>query len=305
MLIDKIIEEITGLDRPIVNSHLADLSQMTPGDLKYFNTAWKTIDSKRRQEIITRLVELAMDNVELNFDLIFKSCINDPDDEVKAMAIEGLWENEDPSLVPQFIRLLNTEISEKVQASAAMALGRFALMAELGSISPRYGDSIGEALLAAINDTNRTIEVRRRALEAIATLSAEEVNKTIKNAYASRDDRMMVGAIYAMGRNCNPRWMPILLKELDNHDAEIRYEAVSACGEMGTEEIVAHLIPLVGDPDTDVRLAAVEALGKIGGNEAKKYLHEHANDTDEAIREAIAQALAAIASQDDMSLFQS
>ncbi len=305
MLINEIIDEIADIDKPIVNSHLADLAQITPKDFKNYSDVWKTIELKRRREIITRLVELVADNVELNFDPIFRSCLNDTDAEVKSTAIDGLWENEDPSLIPSFINLLNTEASEEVQTSAAMGLGRFALMAELGSISHHYGNMIGEALLAVINDKSKTIDVRRRGLEAIASLNSQEVNETIKNAYNSRDERMMVSAIYAMGRNCNPHWMPILLKELDNHDAEIRYEAVSACGKMGTEEIVSHLLPLSKDLDTDVQLATIEALGKIGGNEAKRYLHENSNDSNEAIREAIEQALAEVEAHEDMALFQS
>jgi HEAT repeat protein len=152
------------------------------------------------------------------------------------------------------------------------------------------------------DDNSKTVEVRCRALEAVATLSTRQVKEAIKNAYQSRDERLMVSAIYAMGKNCDPNWMPLLLKELDNRDAEIRYEAVSACGEMGTEEIVSYLLPLANDPDLDVRLATIEALGKIGGNEAKRCLRENATDSSEAIRDAIEQALAEIELQDDVIL---
>ncbi|MCX6003988.1 MAG: HEAT repeat domain-containing protein [Chloroflexi bacterium] len=304
MLAKGFIAEMADIHRPLVNSYLADLSQMAPEDLSDYDQTWKTIDLKRRREIITRLIELAADSAELDFDLIFKKCLTDPDADIRSEAIEGLWENEDPSLIPSFIDLLNTDPSEKVQASAAIMLGRFALMAELGTIGPRNGNLVGQVLLAVIDDNSKAVEVRRRALEAVAILSTQQVKETIKNAYKSRDERLMVSAIYAMGRNCDPNWMPLLLKELDNHDAEIRYEAVSACGEMGTEEIVSYLLPLANDPDLDVCLATIEALGKIGGNKAKRYLHENSTDSSEAIRDAIEQALAEIELQDDVTLSQ-
>ena len=304
MLVKDIITEMADANKALVNSHLAELSQMTPADVKDYAQVWKTIELKRRREIITRLIELTTDSVELNFDSIFKSCLIDPDADVRSEAVNGLWENEDPSLISSFIDLLNADPSEKVQVSAAMALGRFALMAELGSISPKYGNLVGYVLLAAANDTNKAIEVRRRALEAVATLSTQQVKIAIKNAYESHDERLAISAVYAMGRNCDPDWLPILIKELNSSDAEMRYEAVCACGEIGDEDIVQYLLPLVNDSDIDVSLAVTQALGKIGGNEAKQYLQKNANDPNYAVREAIEQALNEISIKDDMTLLQ-
>ena len=200
--------------------------------------------------------------------------------------------------------MLNNDPSEKVQAAAALALGRFALMAELGSISPKYGDLVGHVLLTVTADKNKPIEVRRRALEAVAPLSTEQVKTAIKTAYESHDERLAISAVYAMGRNCDSKWLPFLLKELKSSDAEMRYEAVAACGEIGDEDIVQYLLPVANDPDIDVRMAVMQALGKIGGNEAKQFLQKNAGDPNEAVREAIEQALNEISIQDDMTIFQ-
>ena len=304
MLVKDIITEMADIDKAQVNSHLAELSQMTPADVKDYAQAWKTIELKRRREIITRLIELATDNVELNFDTIFKSCLGDPDADVRSEAINGLWENEDPSLISSFIDLLNNDPSEKVQVSAAMALGRFALMAELGSISPRYGNLVGQVLLTVTNDQNKSIEVRRRALEAVATLGTQQVKTAIKRACESHDERLAISAVYAMGRNCDSGWLPILIKELNNSDAEMRYEAVCACGKIGDEDTAQYLLPIANDADIDVLLAVIQALGKISGNEAKQFLQKNANDPNEAVREAIEQALNEISIQDDMTILQ-
>jgi HEAT repeat protein len=304
LLVKDIIAEMADTNKGLVNSHLANLSQMTSGDVQDYAQVWKTIELKRRREIIIRLIELTTDSVELNFDSIFKSCLNDPDADVRSEAINGLCENEDPSLISSLIDLLNTDPFEKVQVSAAMALGRFALMAELGSISPRYGNLVGNVLLAIASDNSKSIEVRRRALEAVATLSTQQVKAAIKNAYESRDERLAISAVYAMGRNCDLRWLPILIKELNSSDTEMRYEAVCACGEIADEDTIQYLLPITNDTDIDVRLAVIQALGKIGGNEAKQYLQKNANDPNEAVREAIEQALNEISIQNDMTLLQ-
>ena len=50
-----------------------------------------------------------------------------------------------------------------------------------------------------------------------------------------------------MGKNCDSKWLPFLLKELKSSDAEMRYEAVGALGEIGNEDIVQYLMPVAND----------------------------------------------------------
>ena len=302
MIISDVIVEMADTGKALVNTHLAALSDMPSADIKNFRQVWKTIETKRRREIIIRLNELASDSVELNFDNIFLSCFRDQDADVRSESINGLWENEEPALIPLLIELLNSDPSEKVQATAALALGRFALMAEIGSIAPKYAIQVGQVLLAVTADTNKSIEVRRRALEAVSPLSTEQVKTAIKTAYESRDERLKISAIYAMGKNCDARWLPFILKELKNSDAEIRYEAVTACGGVGDEDIMQYLLPVAHDEDIDVQLAVIQALGKIGGNEAKLFLKKNANDPNEAVKDAIKTALNEISILDDMTV---
>jgi HEAT repeat protein len=288
--------------KALVNTHLAGLSDMGAADIKNFRQVWKTIEPKRRREIIMRLNELASDSVELNFDNIFLSSIRDPEADVRSEAINGLWENEQPALIPLLIDLFNNDPEEKVQATAAQALGRFALMAEINSIAPKYAIQVGQALLDVFNDRNKSVEVRRRALEAVSPLTTEQVKIAIKTAYESLDERLKISAVYAMGKNCDTKWLPFVLKELKNSDAEIRYEAVTACGEIADEDIMQYLIPAANDEDIDVQLAVIQALGKIGGNEAKLYLQKHADEPNEALRDAIETALKEISILGDMNV---
>jgi HEAT repeat protein len=199
---------------------------------------------------------------------------------------------------------LNTDPAEKVQTTAALALGRFVLMAEVGSIPPKYAIQLGQVLLGITADEKKSMEVRRRALEAISPLSTQQVKDTIKKAYENRDERLRISAIYAMGKNCDTKWMPFLLKELKSGDAEMRYEAATACGELGDEDIIQYLLPAANDEDIDVQLAVIQALGKIGGNEAKLFLKKHADDENDAVREAVETALNEISILDDMTVLE-
>jgi HEAT repeat protein len=302
--IEETLAELSNSQKPLLNSRLVRLSNLSARELEALRKAWPAIDTRRQRQIVQRLVVLAEDNLELNFDGIFKHCLKDPDAEVRRQAIEGLWENEESSLITPLIRLLEQDSSEKVQADAATALGKFVLLAEHGKLRADHARRVGEALLAVTSAGDKPAEVQRRALEAVAPLSWPEVKNAIMAAYKSQHSRLKVSSIYAMGKNCDPGWLPILLIELDSTDAEVRYEAAGACGELGDEAAVPALIRLVDDPDIDVRMAAIQALGKVGGAKAKECLQCCSNNTSEAIRETARQALEELMAVEDPLSFQ-
>jgi HEAT repeat protein len=300
--IEETIAALGDSTKPLLSSRLTELSHLNAQELALLEKAWRKIEPKRRRQIIYRLVELAEDNFELDFDDIFKSCLRDDDADVQSKAIEGLWESEEASLIDPLIELLEPESPEKVQATAATALGKFALLAELEKLRPHHKTRVCRALLDVIEDSGRSLEIKRRALEAAAPLSLPRMEKAIARAYQSGVPRLKTSAIFAMGKNCDPRWLPILIRELGNADAEIRYEAAQACGELGEKEAAPYLRELTTDPDVDVQLAAIQALGKIGGPEAKDNLERCLTDDSEAIQQAAEEALSELeASEDPLS----
>ena len=302
--IEKIIADLSNLDKPVLNSKLVDLSDLNSEELGLLEKAWTTIELKRRRRIMNRLVELAEDNPELNFDVIFKSRLKDEDAGVRSKAMEGLWENEESSMIDPLIKLLNEDSSAQVQEAAALALGKFTMLAAFGKLRSYHADKIAKNLFAVLEDKGKPIEIRRRALEAVAPLDLVPVKEVIIEAYQSDNPRLKTSAVYAMGKNCNLSWLPILLDELNSVDSEMRYEAASACGELGEEEAVPHLIKLIGDSDIEVQLAAIQALGKIGGSKAKNCLKVCLNNPSKAIRQAAQQALNQLKIEEDPLSFK-
>ena len=146
-------------------------------------------------------------------------------------------------------------------------------------------------MLTIITTESKPLEVKRRALEAAAPLSLPQMKQAIMEAYQSCNTGLKISALFAMGRSCNRSWLPILLRELTGTDAEMRYEAAGACGELGEKEAVPYLIELVSDADVEVQLAVVRALGKIGASEAKGCLEQCLDNPNEVIRQAAEQAL--------------
>ncbi len=301
--IEQTVIELGNIDQPLLNASLTELSNLSSEEMKCLKDYWATIETKRRRQIVYRLVEMAEDNCALNFDVILKHCLQDSDDEVRRQAIEGLWENEEASLVNPLIKLLEQDPSEQVQSAAAIALGKFAILAEHKKLRSDHISAIQAALLTVIGDTQKPVEIRRRALESAAPLSLPQVKTAIREAYQSDSSRLRISAIYAMGKNYDSGWLPILLKELASADTEVRYEAAGACAELEEEAAVPSILRLVNDPDSDVQVAAIQALGKIGGTVAAECLEDCRNSSSAAVRQAAEDALLELANKEDSLSF--
>jgi HEAT repeat protein len=294
-----IVDGLADPEKPLSHASLADLSNLSTPEAGYLAQVWAKIELSRRRKVIARLVELAEENFELNYDIIYKNLLRDEDPEIRVKAIEGLWENEEPSMILTFIRMLNEDKSEIVQAAAAKALSKFAMLAELKKLGPASSSRVAQALLSILNDPTKPPEVWRRALEAAAPLSLPEVKKAIGEAYKSADPKIKNSALYSMGKNCDSAWLPILIKEMSNLNADVRYEAAGACGEVCDEEAVPYLIKMTNDKDYEVQQAAIVALGKIGGIKAKAHLMKLVNHPDENIADAAETALKQVDTEDE------
>ena len=299
MDLQSFLDELSVSDSHIPGSKLVHLSDLGPEELHTFTEGWLSIPSETRRKAMSMMTELTEENIDLNFSAIFRYCLDDEEEDVRKTAITGLWDCEDRSLISPLIRLLNDDSDENVRAAAAQALGRFALLGETGKLLERDVNRVSDALLGAIDNEDGTLVVRRRAIEAVATLSVERVPELINDAYAVDDPLLKASALYAMGATCDPEWLPILLRELRSDDAQMRYEAVGALGEIGEEEAVPHLVPLMFDTDSQVQATAVNVLGSIGGPIAKAALAQAAKNPDARLSEMAADALETIGVDED------
>ena len=241
MSLEQYLESLADDDRPLRNADLMQLSDLTSEDLQLVASVWRDIDAERRRDVLERLINLSEENLEAEFSDLFRHCLADESPEVRAKAIEGLWECDERTLVTPLIALLGRDPFEEVRAAAAMALGKFALLSQTGKLLHKDGDRIKQSLMRTVLDGDETLPVRRRAMEAVAPFNTDDVQRVIQDAYLSQVKGMRCSAVYAMGKSCDSRWLPTILAELQNTDAAMRYEASNACGELGEEPAVPHL----------------------------------------------------------------
>ena len=283
---------------------LQRLSQLPPDGQRAFAEAWPGIDVRRRRRIVQELAGIAEDNVELNFDAVFVCGLTDDDADVRRECVRGLWEHEGTDIIGPMLNMLEFDEDAGVRAEAALALGRFVVLAAEGKLHERYFQPIEEGLRRAIRDADEVEEVRARALEAAGAHNAAWVRQAISEAYESDVLRLKVSAVHAMGRSCEDRWLVLIFKELSSDEAELRYEAATACGGIADERAIPHLIKLVVDPDEEVKEAAIHALGEIGGRQAREALQVLLDSESEAVRDAATEALAQLDFEEDPLSFR-
>lgn len=272
-------------------SLLFAFSDVTRPELQQFAATWQTLAPERRRRIVQAMTELAEERFEADFTRLFRYLLDDEDAEVRALAINGLWEDEDPSLIRLFIGALRSDPNAHVRAAAAEGLGRFLLLSETKRIPAADGDEIQAALLATLRNLGEDQLVHRRALESIAYLGDETVRNLVIVAYADNDPKMRASAIFAMGRSADPYWKRTVAQELFSPDPQLRFEAARAIGELEFKAAVPRLIDLLDDPDREVQSAAITSLGQLGGKDARAALVALIEGPDDVARELARDAL--------------
>ncbi|MBI4673785.1 MAG: HEAT repeat domain-containing protein [Chloroflexi bacterium] len=271
-------------------SLLFALSDLNRQEMQEFAKTWQTFPAAKRSRVTLAMAELAEERIEADFTRIFRYLLDDEDAAVRANAINGLWEDEDPVLAALLIGALRSDPAVNVRAAAAEGLGRFVLRAETKRLPAALGDEIQTALLAVIRSRDEQI-VRRRAIESLAYVGNETVRDIIASAYAHDDAKMRATAVFAMGRSADPYWKRTVAQELYSPDPQLRFEAARAVGELEFRAEAPRLIELVDDADREVQSAAITSLGQIGGKEARRALIAILEGDDEVAREIAQDAL--------------
>ena len=276
---------------PPGDANLYALSNLDLEEVEAIRPVWRDLPAERRRDIISRLVRIAERDIEVSFNGFFRMALEDADAEVRESAIEGLWEERDVRLITLLIKRLREDPWPAVRAAAALSLGRFVLLGELGKIHSRPHQRAYDALMAVCCSEEEAVEVHRRALEAVSYSCEEAVAPLIEAAHRHPDERMRTSAVFAMGRSADPQWASKVLAELHSHNPEMRHEAARACGKLALEAALATLIDLVEDVDPEVQDAAIWSLGQIGGDDARQVLDACLKADSEARRAAASAAL--------------
>jgi HEAT repeat protein len=286
-----VLDELFEAHRIPDQASLYYLSNLDAAETESMQQVWPDLPRDLRLDLTSQLMKMAEIDFTLSFGAIFRIAMEDASPDVRKVAIEGLWEDEDVRLVPRLTQRLREDESARVRAAAAESLGRFILLGELQKVRPRPRGMAYRALLEAYQACDEDLEVQRRALESLAYVCNETVVASIREAYASPEEKLRISAVFAMGRSADTRWEENTKQELFNINPEMRYEAARACGELQLSAAVSMLEELTEDTDVEVQQAAIWALGQIGGDRAREILEHYSHANDEALRSAAEAAI--------------
>jgi len=278
-------------DAPLAADAVYSLSDLIDQNWADFQIVWPNLPVERRRHVIDRLVDTAETNFELDFTPIVHLALADPDLEVRLRAVEGVLEESGLPTIRRLLTLAQEDTFSEVRAAAAKALGPFVLQGELGKLPERFSRELQESILGLHNDQAEDLDVRRRALEAIANCGHSSVPELIREAYYADELPMRVSAVFAMGRSCDDAWQPQVLEELTSEFPELRYEAARAAGELELRQALPRLIELAYEGDREIQEVAIWSLGEIGGQLARKALDQLAAQAEQAGDDTLLEAI--------------
>lgn len=268
-------------------NQITQLSGLASEQMRQLRETWASLSDPERMTLLAGLRRRAEEDTLVDFDRIYEMAMDDPNADVRRVAISGIIDDLSASALEKLLRLCALDSDEVVRAAAAERLGDFAYQAEVGGFSEERAREIERVLLERAQSETEATVVRVAALTSAGYLSTEPVRDEIERAITRAPFR--IAAIRAIARNIDPVWAPVLAQQMGSEDPAIRLEAAEAASEY--EEAVEALSDLVDDLVRAVRLTAIASLGKIGTPEARDTLIYCYESADSEIREAAAEAM--------------
>lgn len=267
----EVIKALEDESTPFPPRYLYQLSDLAGQELNRFQECWQHLSAQRKQSLLEDMEELADSNLALSFQSICINSLDDPEPQVRVIALRSLWGHEAFQIIDKALSLLDSDPAESVQAQAAAALGEFVYLGEIEELSRSRLEKITDQLLAAY-DSQPSPAVRRRVLESLGFSGHARIPTLIADGYDYGDEDWVVSALVAMGRSADDQWQPHIVDKLTHDNNQIRLEAARAAGELSISDAAPHLIDLLSDQDEEVRLAAAWSLSEIGGMDAREAI---------------------------------
>jgi HEAT repeat protein len=277
--------------QPLEVNAMRAFTDLSGEKLEMWTKAWQQLAGERRIAVMEQLRDFAEEDFEQNFNALFRAGLSDVEERVRLAAIEGLIEDEHPSLIAPLVSVLKGDPSETVRAAAAQSLGRFVLLSETDGMTQARRDQLYAVLMRALLIEPASSAVHRRALESVAYVTNEEIDLRIREAFDAQDDLLRLSAIVAMGHSSNRAYVDLVRSELRSLSPAVRREAARAAGSLEDGEAVNDIAQLLDDPEESVRLVALDALAEIGGKDARRLLEAATASEDEAFATHAAEAL--------------
>jgi len=188
----------------------------------------------------------------------------DEDDDVRAAAIDGLYQRGEESFDY--------------------------LIAELSGMELPESDRTATGLLAEWLSAERP-EFRMVSATALGRRGASGAVRELAGALTDPDARVRVRAAQACGQLDDPRVVAPLSERLTDRRQRVREAAANALGNIGTERALRELVPVTQADNESLRLIAVDELGQFGSIKPVVVLVEALDDDSTTVQRAAMMSL--------------
>ncbi|MBK8026050.1 MAG: hypothetical protein IPK19_32860 [Chloroflexi bacterium] len=209
-LVTALIEEEAS-EGVISTSIYYGLSELSDENIERLRPIWDGLDDDYRLRLMQALTEASETNFDLDYSAFGQFALRDESAAIRAAAIDLLWDDVSLEHMHILMTMATSDESPLGRAAAASGLGRFIYAGEIDELPIEETDKAQELAHSIYRNAGEEIDVRRRALEALANSSSDNVNAAIRDAYESSDHQMNVSALYAMGRSCDETWANTVL----------------------------------------------------------------------------------------------
>jgi HEAT repeat protein len=290
--IDDLVDSLSGSTATdIPDNVLESLSDLGVAATDHLKRRWSDISLPVRLALVRAMVNRFESDIEHHYDRALVAALHDVEIDVKLGAFEGLTDTSEPLLLDYLLNTLPSEAMPSARAAGARIMGQFVLASELGRLEEGDCRRLHQTVLDML-ESDPDPEVRLHMLESAGYFAGDKaVIDAITDAWSSSHHDEQVSALRAMGHQCDPRWLEVVLNQFRNDEPEIRFEAARAAGTVGNQLIVPQLVELTSDDDVEVQMAAIASLGQIGGESAIAALRSLEQSDSPAISDAAGAAV--------------
>lgn len=274
--------------------YLYRLSDMGEEDWRSFQAQWASFSDERRRVIARHLADLTEENSLVNFESVFGLLLQDPLSLVRLVALDGLWDSQNPRYLPLVIEKMEQDGEGEVRNEAARVLGNYSYQSYCGLMPSDVAEVVVPALLRQLHNPQTPPTLYRTALQSVSYANIPEVTRLIQEAYRQDDTALRLSAVEAMGINADERWLVGVIKEMNSPYLEMRQTAIRAAGNIGSEQALPALSKIITNADNEfeVRVLALESVASLEGERGEQFLNDLVTDTNFIeLRETILEIL--------------
>lgn len=286
---------------------------MGPGIFLSFMLMENASPLDEKLQILKRIEDIGnrdFDGVDVT--KLLRSYLHSTDPEIMLSALQAASNYVgDEALFKDIFKMAHEYADEEIRAMANSCLGaviqdglEFEEMLPQGfpsgyaQVTREFYLEVRDFLLEKVDAPMESMEVRRRALEALGYLAFQpEVRSIVMRFYhQAPNPYVKVSALYAMGLIKDAVFERLILEELYATSEPVLLEAIhsAACLELHAAE--ERLLALSKSPSTDIRYEAIVALGAVAPLSRLPELLQtlEAGEQNEEVREAIQAAKASL-----------